>query len=316
VPTKRLSKLFIDAIRPPSKGRVEYFDSASPGLVLRVTSSGHKSWSVVYRFGGKLRRYTIGPYVDGKARKEFDVVAAREKRDEVRALLKKDVDPAAQKKLARGSEEDAGTFAAIARDWLDRHVRKNCAPSTYKETERLMERDVIPKWRDRTLDSIKFSDVDSLGGRIAARGAEVHANRVLQRLRALFNWAVSRRLLPASPIAGMKPPTKERSRDRWLSDEEVVWFWQGCDRMGSPFGPLFKLLLLTAQRRDEVGTLEWSELDLNRKLWTLPCHKAKNDRVHEVQLSDAAIDVFKGIDRVGYVFTTDGKKPASGFSGA
>jgi hypothetical protein len=79
-----------------------------------------------------------------KARKEFDVVAANEKRDEVRALLKKDVDPAAQKKASRnGSEEEAGTFAAIARDWLDRHVGKNCAPSTYKETERLIERDVM-----------------------------------------------------------------------------------------------------------------------------------------------------------------------------
>jgi integrase len=319
VPTKRLSKQFIEGIKPPARGRVEYFDSASPGLVLRVTSSGHKSWSVVYRFGGKLRRYTIGPYVEGKARKEFDVVAAREKRDEVRALLKKDVDPAAQKKASRnGSEEEAGTFATIARDWLDRHVRKNCAPSTYKETERLIERDVIPKWRDRTLESIKFSDVDSLVGKIAARGAEVHANRVLQRLRALFNWAVSRRLLPVSPIAGMKPPTKERSRDRWLSDEEVIWFWQACDQMGAPFGPLFKLLLLTAQRRDEVGTMEWAELDLDRRLWTLPRHKAKNDRVHEVQLSDAAIDVLKGVDHVGnrFVFTTDGKKPASGFSGA
>ena len=75
MPRKRLSKQFIDGIKPPPKGRVEYFDSASPGLVLRVTSSGHKSWSVVYRFGGKLRRYTIGPYVEGKARKEFDVVA-------------------------------------------------------------------------------------------------------------------------------------------------------------------------------------------------------------------------------------------------
>jgi hypothetical protein len=89
--------------------------------------------------------------------------------------------------------------------------------------------------------------------------------------------------------------------------------------MGAPFGQLFKLLLLTGQRRDEVGTMEWSELDLvDRMVWTLPRHKAKNDRVHEVQLSDAAIDVLNGINRVGdrYVFTTDGKKPASGFSGA
>jgi integrase len=181
-----------------------------------------------------------------------------------------------------------------------------------------MERDVIPKWRDRTLESINFSDVDSLVGRIAARGAEVQANRVLQRLRAMFNWSVSRRLLPASPVTGVKLPTKERARDRWLSDEEVVWFWRACDQLGAPFGPLFKLLLLTAQRRDEVGTMEWSEIELDRRLWTLPRHKAKNDRVHEVQLSDAAIDVLKGIDRVGnrYVFTTDGKKPASGFSGA
>jgi len=104
--------------------------------------------------------------------------------------------------------------------------------------------------------------------------------------RALFNWAVEKDRLPASPLARMRPPTKERTRDRVLSDNEIRWFWEACDEIGWPFGPLFKLLLLTAQRRDEVAGMARSEIDLEKRVWTIPRHNTKNDRGHEVQLSD------------------------------
>src|SRR3546814_1449572 len=67
----------------------------------------------------------------------------------------------------------------------------------------------------------------------------------------MFNWAVERDILDASPVAGIQPPGAETSRDRVLSDDEIRWFWKGCEEIGAPFGPLFKLLLVTAQRRGE-----------------------------------------------------------------
>ena len=101
-----------------------------------------------------------------------------------------------------------------------------------------------------------------------------------------------------------------------LSDDEIRWLWQACDKVGWPFGPLVKLLLLTAQRRDEVANLAWEEIDLDKRVWTIPRHKAKNDRAHEVQLSDAAVAVIRSLPRIGdgLVFTTTGETPVSGFS--
>jgi len=114
---------------------------------------------------------------------------------------------------------------------------------------------------------------------------------------------------------GMKPPTKERARDRALTDDELRWFWRACETIDWPFGPLAKLLLLTAQRRDEVGGMESSELYFAQKTWTLPRNKVKNNRAHEVHLSDAALQILRSVPRVGNgpVFSTNGR-PVSGFS--
>ena len=114
------------------------------------------------------------------------------------------------------------------------------------------------------------------------------------------------------------PPTKEKSRDRVLSEEEVGTFWRAADELDWPFGPLFKLLLLTAQRRDEVASMEWAEINLDTGLWTIPREKAKNDHGHDVQLSMEALAIIKALPRVAgpYVFSTNGKTPVSGFSRA
>ena len=143
----------------------------------------------------------------------------------------------------------------------------------------------------------------------------MQANRTLSRLRHLFNWAVERGRLHSSPIIGMKAPTKERARDRTLTDNELRWFLKSCDEIGRPFGRLAKLLLLTAQRRDEVGGLEWSEIDFDKKAWTIPRDRAKNDRSHEVHLSDAAVSVLRSIPRAANnaVFIANGRA-VSGFS--
>ena len=165
-------------------------------------------------------------------------------------------------------------FAALVEDYLVR-LEKNTAPSTYREAKRILERDVVPAWRNRPIGSISRGDVNRIVDAIIARDADVHANRVLARVRALFNWAVERGRIPSSPIAGMKPPTKERPRDRVLNDDELRWLWRACDVIEWPFGPLVKLLLLTAQRRDEVAGMEWREVDIERCAWTMPAESRR-----------------------------------------
>jgi integrase len=119
-------------------------------------------------------------------------------------------------------------------------------------------------------------------------------------------------------VTGMKPPTREQARDRILTDHELRRLGRACAAGGRPFGPLVRLLILTAQRRDEVACLERAELDLDKRSWTMPREKAKNNRTHPVHLSASAIEVLNSIPGVGvnFVFTSTGSTPVSGFSRA
>ena len=312
MPTKKLTDLFVERVKPPERGRLEYFDSSFGGLALRVTEKGHKSWSLHYRIDGRLRRYTIGNYPA--------IRPAQVRREAQSALdrVREGVDPGEQKRTQRDRGPlQADAFAIVAQDYLER-LQRNTAQSTHREARRILEREAIPVWRNRTIASITRGDVNRIVDRIIARGAEVHANRVLACIRATLNWAVERGRLQASPIAGMKLPTKERPRDRVLNDDEVRWLWRSCSEMDWPFGPVIKLLLLTAQRRDEVATLEWPEIDLARATWIMPREKAKNNRAHEVHLSAPALDILKSIPRASddLIFTMTGSTPVSGFSRA
>ncbi len=318
MPTKKLSDLFVDRAPVPARGRAEYFDPGFPGLALRVTEKGRKSWSLFYRFHGRLRRFTIGHYPAIKP--------AQARREATSALeqVRQGVDPAGEKRARRDTPlPEAETFETLVQDYLERHLMKNSAAATYEEAKRDLERNVLPKWRGRPVASISRRDAISLIDGLVERGVEIQANRTLARLRALFNWAIEKDWISASPIEHIKPPTKERARDRALTDEEIRWFWVACDEIGWPFGPIFKLLLLTAQRRDEVGGMKWNELDLQKRTWIIPRNRAKSDRGHEVHLSDPAIEVLRslppsqsGAHHQDLVFTVTGTTAVSGFGNA
>jgi integrase len=312
---KKLTDLFVEKLKPPAEGRVEIFDTTFPGLALRVTSTGHKSWSTYYWAAGRHRRYTIGAYP------VFKPADARKAASEALHRVEAGGDPSEEKRARRTAPapEDL-TFAAVARRYLKQQVEKNTAASTYRETMRIIEQDVIPVWGKRPIGSIARRDVSALVDAKAESGAEVQANRVLARLKTLFGWAVGKDLIEVNPCDGLKPPTKERARDRVLTDEEICVFWKGCDELGWPFGPLFKLLLLTAQRRDEVASIERSEIDFERRVWSLPREKVKNDQGHDVALSAQAIGLLTTLPRIGVkeglIFTTNGRTAVSGFSRA
>jgi integrase len=314
MPKKKLTDLFVERVRGPAKGRIEYFDASFPGLALRVTDNDAKSWSLFYRLNGRQSRFTIGtcpPIKPADARREAQAAL-----DQVRA----GIDPAAEKRKRQYLRPpEADTFGAVAEDWLERYVRPN-NPKSYAEIKRIIEREAMPKWRKRPIGSIDRRDVIDLVDEIIARGAKVMANRTLAWLRALFNWAVEKERLAVSPIGKMKKPTKEKERDRVLSDDELQWLWPAAEKIGWPFGPLTKLLLLTAQRRDEVAGMMRSRVELGNRTWTIPSPDAKNELAHDVQLSDAAISILKSLpvvaDEGELIFTVTGETPVSGFSRA
>ena len=176
-------------------------------------------------------------------------------------------------------------------------------------------------WRGRRLGDITRADVHNLLDAVVDRGSPVAANRVLAALRRMCNWAVERGIIALSPCDKLRPPTAEQSRDRVLIDGELKRLWAATEAIGWPFRDLVRLLLLTGQRRDEVGRMRWSEVDLDAALWTIPKERAKNGQAHPVPLSAPVLAILRTLPRVGggrgltdYIFSTSGKTPVSGFS--
>jgi integrase len=313
---RKLTKRTIDAA---PRGTFVW-DSEVPGFGLKVTPAGKKVYILQYRMGGRgtmTRRFTIGVHgSDGmtadKARGE-----AIKLRGQIRGSGGTRVDPQAVKRTAERGGAEAPRFAEVAEAYLDQ-ADKKLRPSSAREWRRIIERDVLPAWGKKPIKDIARADVRALVEAIAERGAAIQANRTLSRLKTLFNWAVQRELIAVSPAVTIKLDIQEIDRDRVLSHDELRWFWAACDRLGWPFGPLFKLLLLTAQRRDEVGSIEWAHLELGLTTWTIPREKAKNDRAHEVHLAPQAMALLHSLPRTSetFVFTTTGVTPVSGFSKA
>jgi integrase len=284
----------------PSKDRREIPDGYLRGLYLIVQPSGAKSWAVRYRHDGRPRKLTIGGYP------VFDLKAAREAGSKALRTAAEGGDPASAKKQMADSID-----SAVA-EFLERHVRRNYRPKPLKEAERMLRLHVLGNWRGRKASEISRADVRRMLERIVEGGAPIAANRVHGIVRKLFSWCVEQEIIATSPCAELRPPAgKEGSRDRVLSDDELRRVWQAAERLGPPSGAMVQLLILTGQRRNEVAHMQWGELDLEGRLWTLPRERVKNDRRHEVPVSPQAIKIIQGLPRIGerFAFTLNGTAP-------
>ena len=154
---------------------------------------------------------------------------------------------------------------------------------------------LYPTLGSRRIETVTRRDILDLLDAIEAKSSGARANRVLANVRRLFSWAVERGIIEASPAANVKAPGQEQARDRVLTDGEVTAFLRACEGMGEPFGPLFRLLLLTGQRREEVGALPWAELDVSGALWRLPAARTKNKRASDVPLAEQAVAILEGL---------------------
>jgi integrase len=133
----------------------------------------------------------------------------------------------------------------------------------------------------------------------------------------MFNWALRRGIIEATPAALVERPGEETRRDRTLKAEEIRVLWPGFGALGYPFGPFFQMALVTGQRRDEVARMRWADIDIGEQLWVLPPEATKASRVHAVPLSPLSIALLEGLPNLGtYVFTTTRDRPISGFSKA
>ena len=209
---------------------------------------------------------------------------------------------------------------------IDHHIEtfgQHCMKVNRSGSEqvRSLQKEVLPEWKGRHVSSITRRDVKALIDGKAAT-APVSANRLLALLKRFFSWAIEREVINANPASGIKPVTKEASRDNVLSDEQIKAVWKAAGTMGRPFGSIIRLLMLTAQRRDEVAGMRWSEIDLDKAEWVIPPSRAKNGMESRVPLTESAMAIIKDQFRLegsDFVFPS-GRTPAtrhvSGFSKA
>jgi integrase len=309
MPRIRLTKSAIDAL-PTSKSDVVYWDAGYPGFGVKVTPKGRKAFIVLYRTGGagsRLRKYTIGPH--GRVTPHQARVAAQK----VFAAKLDGRDLAAEKRAARQS-----IVADRVEDLLEAFIAQRLSQNrSGGEVARLLRREIGKTWAGKSIHEINKRDVVEVVMAIEQRGAPVAANKALKSVKTFLRWCVGRAVLDQSPAEGVPLPAKEVVRDRVLDDEELAHVILAARKIGGPYGGIVELLALTGQRREEVARLQWEELELVRRIWTLPKSRTKNAKAHVVQLSDQSLAVLKRADQRGpYVFSLLGTKPFQEFSRA
>ena len=292
----------------PGGARREVADPAMAGLYLVVQPTGVKSWALRYRFAGRPRKFTLGRWP------AMGLKAARTAAGEALDAIEHGRDPGAEHLAAKRPVDGERDKVRVLIDQF--HRRHLAQLKRGKEARRFLDRFVVAEWGERDIGTITRRDVLELLDRIVDEGRGTTANRVLAHARTFFNWARARDIIASVPTDGVKPPHKELARDRVLSDAELRLFWRACDDVGEPWGPLGKALLLTGQRLGEAVAM--TEDEVAGDLWSLSSERTKNGRAHTVPLSTEARAAIFGRDlvasRAGYLFTTTGHSPLSGFN--
>jgi len=289
----------VAAIKPPSTGQVEIKDSGPRyvrGLRLRIGSGGKKSWIVRVRAGEKVINKKLGSYP------AMRLAAARTAAERLLDAIVRD-----------GSTEVAErTFGAVCEAWLQKKRADRRRNKSVDLQDRRLELHVLPKWRDRKIAEIKRGDVRVL---IDGIEGDVLPNRVLTVVRTVFRFALSRDWLEASPAEGIAKPKDETERDRFLDMTEAKRVWDAAALLGYPYGPFVRALLLTGQRRTEVASMRWDDVDLDAATWLLRAADTKGERAHLVPFAAPTVELLKGLPRLGnYVFTTDGETHVCGYA--
>ncbi|MDP5306379.1 tyrosine-type recombinase/integrase [Paracoccus spongiarum] len=305
----KLTAATVDKMQPTDK-RQEIPDALCTGLYFVVQPTGKKGWQVRYRHGGTHRRMTLGAYP------VLSLSEARQRARDALAAASEGRDPAGEVKDAKAAKKpdaDRDKLSNVIDLFMKRHASRNRRGD---DVLAMFRREIMDKWGDRDIHSITKRDVIDVLDGIVDRGSPVTANRLRAHLNTLFNWAKGRDIIEVNAMDGVRPPAPEKPRNRVLTDDEIRLFWNACDGLGYPFGPIYRLLLLTGQRLREVAEMTWREIDGDT--WTLPEARSKNADEHTVPLSQDAQALLAGLPRIGgrYVFTTTGNSPVSGFTRA
>ena len=264
------------------------------GLYLELTKTGGKYWRLKYRFGGKEKRLAFGVYPT------VGLKEARDQATKARQILKDGSDPGELRRAekAKSAHEAANTFEAVARDWMQ-HQAARWDHDTAGRIRATLENDIFKTMGARPLASIKPGEIMAAVKKIEARGAADQAGRVLQRVKAVYRWAVIHERIEANPMLDLVPSEVLKPRTvqhrAAMTDKELPEFLPKLAAYdGDPTTAHgLRFLILTATRPGETRGARWSEIDLHAALWVIPAERMKMNIEHRVPLSTQAVAVLR-----------------------
>jgi len=301
----RLSDTFLDKQPPAPPGKRITICDTTPGFGCRVTDKRAISFFVMRRRGGERKgkpiRIVLGPYGP-----RLSVQVARAKANAVLEELASGVDPRDRERVEREAKghETANTFRAVADLYHVRHLQfldRSLDWWRAIDNEILWPRNHRDSWRARPITKITADDVDARMQTVWQRGHKEAARRLFEILRAFFVWAKKQRrykltVLPTDDIDPTALLGKKVKRKTILSDEYLKALWLAAGKYGYPAGHFYRLLLLTALRRNEVACARWDEFSFegtNEDAWIIPAHRMKMDAPHVVPITKDIADLLK-----------------------
>lgn len=271
-------KLVKEAPAPANGNRITY-DARLPGFGLRVTAAGARSFVFNYFAAGRERRITIGRYP------AWSVLAARKHAEQLRRQVDLGGDP-----LESRIEERT---APTVRDLFDRYASEhlpNKAPRSAQDDRAMWRNDILPRLGSRKVRELVASDCDELHKSISL-DRPVRANRVVEVLRKALNLAIRWGWIERNPASGVRR-NQEQKRHRYLRREDVARLISALElHPERASADAILLMLLTGCRKSEALQAQWSQFDLQRRVWTKPSSQTKQRREHRVPYSLAVADL-------------------------
>lgn len=323
---KRLTDPFLQNVKPPRAGRDDYTDMAQEGLILRVSHTGRKHWSVVYRvtgqggynrrtgreLKGRQQRLSIGQYP------RLGLRDARIRADEIRSMADAGEDP---KKLqlseaeARAAEEAnlrKSSVAAVAEEMLAIAKVELRRP---RNVETTLRNHILPRFGKMQLGDVKHSDINKALADYQAQEKLGVAREFKKHMSKLMNFGLEHGYIEHSPMAGVKALPKGKLKERVLSSEHLAAIWKRAGEVGYPYGDLARLVILTGCRVHELEQATWDEIDFERRALVLSPERSKIKETVLIPFADHAWSIIEALPRWNsgpHLFSTSGgSKPVN-----
>ncbi len=266
---------------PPGKGRSWLYDTRQNGLALMTTENGAKTYYCYRKVNGRPERIKLGKFGDITLENVRKAAAA------TLGDIAKGEDPMEKKRVARQTM----TTAELWEHWLENYATGRLAPLTIADNTGRYN-NWLSEFGTRKLYTIRQRDVVALHASIGQKAGPIAANRAIELLRQLFNYANKIGHQLENPVRNIDF-YPERLRERFLQGDELPKFFTALEAQAPDFRDFFKICLFTGARRRNVQSMRWDEIDLERRTWSIPGVKAKEHQAITVHLAEPAVDILK-----------------------